>query len=84
MSAWYVMSAMGFYAVTPGMDYYVIGSPLFDKITINLENGNKFEIIAKNNSEKNKYIQSTKLNDLNFSKTYLKHADIVGGGKLVF
>ncbi len=84
MSAWYVMSAMGFYAVTPGMDYYVIGSPLFDKITINLENGNKFEIIAKNNSEKNKYIQLTKLNDLTFSKTYLKHNDIVGGGKIIF
>jgi predicted alpha-1,2-mannosidase len=84
MSAWYVMSAMGFYAVTSGMDYYVIGSPVFDKVTINLENGKTFEIIAKNNSEKNKYIQSASLNDKPYSKTYLKHADIMNGGKLVF
>ncbi|HSO86185.1 MAG TPA: GH92 family glycosyl hydrolase, partial [Draconibacterium sp.] len=84
MSAWYVMSAMGIYAVTPGMDYYVTGSPVFDKVIINLENGKTFEIIAKNNSEKNKYIQSASLNDTDYSKTYLKHADIMNGGKLVF
>ena len=84
MSAWYVMSAMGIYAVTPGMDYYVIGSPIFDKVTINLENGKTFEIIAKSNSEKNKYIQSGSLNDMDYSKTYLNHAEIMNGGKLVF
>ena len=84
MSAWYVMSAMGIYAVTPGMDYYVIGSPIFDKVTINLENGKKFEIIAKNNSGKNLYIQSASLNDQLYPKTYLKHSDIMNGGKLVF
>ncbi len=84
MSAWYVMSAMGIYAVTPGMDYYVMGSPIFDKITINLENGKTFEIFAKSNSEKNKYIQSGSLNDMDYSKTYLNHADIMNGGKLVF
>ncbi len=84
MSAWYVMSAMGIYAVTPGMDYYVIGSPLFDKVTINLENGNKFEIVAHNNNEKNLYIQSASLNESPYSKSYLKHEDIMKGGKLVF
>jgi hypothetical protein len=84
MSAWYVMSAMGFYAVTPGMDYYVIGSPLFDKVTINLENGKKFEIVAKNNSDKNLYIQSASLNGQPYSKTYLKHSDIMNGGTLKF
>lgn len=84
MSAWYVMSAMGIYAVTPGMDYYAIGSPVFDRITINLENGNKFEIIARNNSEENVYIQSAKLNDKPYSKTYLKHEDIMNGGQLAF
>ncbi len=84
MSAWYVMSAMGIYAVTPGMDYYVIGSPIFDKVTINLENGKKFEIIAKNNSEKKKYIQSAVLNGQPYSKSYLKHADIMNGRKMVF
>jgi hypothetical protein len=84
MSAWYVMSAMGIYSVTPGMDYYVIGSPLFDKVTINLENGKKFEIIAHNNSEANLYIQSASLNGSPYSKSYLKHKDIMNGGKIIF
>ncbi len=84
MSAWYVMSAMGFYAVTPGLDYYVIGSPLFSKVTINLENGKKFEIIGKNNGTKNMYIQSATLNGHAYSRTYLKHKDIMNGGTLVF
>ncbi|MEZ5106401.1 MAG: GH92 family glycosyl hydrolase [Draconibacterium sp.] len=83
-SAWYVMSAMGIYSVTPGMDYYVIGSPLFDKVTINLEDGKKFEIIANNNSETNQYIQSATLNGNSYSKSYLKHADIMNGGEIVF
>jgi hypothetical protein len=82
MSAWYVMSAMGFYAVTPGMDYYVIGSPIFDKVTINLENGKKFEIVAKNNSEKNIYIRSASLNGQKYNKTFLKHTEIMNGGTL--
>ena len=84
MSAWYVMSAMGIYAVTPGMDYYAIGSPLFDKVTFNLENGKKFEIVAHNNSEMNQYIQSVSLNGKLYSKSYLKHGDIMNGGKVVF
>jgi len=84
MSAWYVMSAMGIYAVTPGMDYYAIGSPLFDKVMINLENGKKFEIIAKNNSDKNIYIQSATMNGQLYSKTYLKHQEIMDVGQIVF
>ena len=84
MSAWYVMSAMGIYAVTPGMDYYVIGSPLFDRAVINLENGNQFEIIAENNGEGNVYIQSATLNGKPYTKSYLKHADIMAGGKFIF
>jgi predicted alpha-1,2-mannosidase len=84
MSAWYVMSAMGLYSVTPGLDYYVIGSPVFDKITINLENGNKFKIIAKNNGPKNIYIQSAMHNEGSYSKSYLRHSDIIKGGTLVF
>ncbi len=50
MSAWYVLNAMGFYSVTPGDVNYVIGSPLFDEVKLNLENGNSFTIIAENNS----------------------------------
>lgn len=84
MSAWYVMSAMGLYAVTPGMDYYVIGSPIFDKVTLNLENGKKFEIIAKNNNKDNIYIQSAQLNGKTYSKTYLSNTDIMNGGEIIF
>jgi len=84
LSAWYVLSAMGFYSVTPGMDYYVIGSPLFDSVTLNLENGNSFKIVANNNNKENVYIQSVKLNGEIYSKSYLKHQDIMQGGQLVF
>lgn len=84
MSAWYVMSAMGLYSVTPGMDYYVIGSPVFDKITLNLENDKSFEIIANKNSSDNVYIQSAQLNNTLYSKTYLSNETIMDGGKVVF
>ena len=84
MSAWYVMSAMGMYAVTPGLDYYVIGSPLFDKVTINLENGRRFEIVARNNGPDRPYIQSATLNGRPYGKCYLRHQDIMRGGALVF
>ena len=84
MSAWYVLSAMGFYPVTPGMDYYVIGSPLFDKVTINLDNGKQFQIIAKNNKTNHPYIQSVTLNDEQYQKSILKHENILNGSKLVF
>ncbi|MGY5849851.1 GH92 family glycosyl hydrolase [Salegentibacter sp. F14] len=81
-SAWYVFSSLGFYPVTPGSDQYVIGSPLFDKATLKLENGNEFEIIANNNSEENFYIQKASLNGISWDKTYLKYEDILNGGEL--
>ena len=84
MSAWYVLSAMGFYPVTPGMEYYVIGAPLFDKIIVNLENGKKFQIIANNNKIDHPYIQSATLNEKPYSKSILRHDDILSGSKLVF
>ncbi len=84
MSAWAVMSAMGFYPVTPGVDYYVIGKPEFEKVTISLENGKEFVIQAKNISEKNIYIQSASLNGVVYNASYLKHADIMNGGVLIF
>lgn len=84
MSAWYVMSSMGIYAVTPGTDDYVIGSPLFDKVTINLENGRSFEIIANNNNPTNKFIQSASHNGQPWSRSYLKDNMIQNGGKIVF
>jgi hypothetical protein len=84
MSAWFVMSAMGFYPVCPGSEEYCIGSPLFEKITIHLENGNKFVIKAENSSVKNIYIQSAKFNGSKFSKCYILHSDLMKGGELVF
>ena len=84
MSSWYVLSAMGFYSVTPGLDYYTIGTPLFDEAIINLENGKKFVIKANKLSPFNKYIQSVKLNGKPYNKTYLQHADIINGGELIF
>jgi predicted alpha-1,2-mannosidase len=84
LSAWYVLSAMGIYSVTPGMDYYVIGSPIFDKVTINMENGNRFEIIAKNNRKENPYIQSAALNGKPYSKSYINYFEFMNGSKLEF
>lgn len=81
-SSWYVLSALGFYSVTPGVDEYVMGSPLFKKITINLENGKKFIIEAPENSNENVYIKSASLNGKTFTKTFLKHSEITNGGLL--
>ena len=84
MTAFVVFSMLGFYPVTPGLPEYQIGSPMFDRAVINLENGKKFEIIAENNSPKNKYIQSATLNGEPLKGTVLKHSDLASGGRLVF
>lgn len=84
MSAWYVLSAMGFYPVCPGSTQYAFGSPLFDKVIINLENGKKFEIIANNRGDNNYFIGDMKLNDAKYVRYYIDHADIMSGGKLEF
>ena len=81
-SSWYVLSAMGFYSVTPGTGEYVFGSPLFKKATLNLENGKKFIIDAPNNNPENVYIKSATLNGKPYTKTYITHADLVKGGVL--
>ncbi len=84
MSAWAVMSAMGFYPVTPGTNKYVIGTPWFNKVTINLENGNKFSIKTKGISANNFYIQSATLNGKRYDASFIKHEDIMNGGELSF
>ena len=84
MSAWAVLSAMGFYPVTPGTDYYVIGTPWFSKVTINLENGKKFVINAKNISANNYYIRSATLNGNKHDASFLNHFDIMNGGEITF
>ncbi|WP_411766789.1 GH92 family glycosyl hydrolase [Winogradskyella sp. A3E31] len=84
MSAWYVLSSMGFYSVTPGSNEYIIGTPLFDKATINLESGEQFTIVANNLSDTNIYVESVTLNGQNLDVTYLKHDAIISGGTLEF
>ncbi len=83
-SAWYVFSALGFYPVCPGTDQYVIGSPLFSKATLSLENGNTFSITADHHSAKNYYIRSASLNGKKYSPAYLRFDDIRQGGDFVF
>ena len=84
MSSWYVLSALGLYAVTPGTDQYVIGSPLFRKATITLEDGKQFVIEARDNSPENVYIQSGELNGQPLLRNYITYSDIVCGGHLIF
>lgn len=84
ISAWYILSSMGFYPVAPGQTIYAIGSPLFPRATIRLESGRTFVIKANAVSSENMYIQSAKLNGKNYTKSYLKHEDIVNGGELEF
>lgn len=84
MSAWYVFSAMGFYPVCPGTPYYIIASPSFPRMSIRLENGKTFTILAHNANEKNIYIQSARLNGKAYDKNYIAHPDIMEGGTLEF
>jgi predicted alpha-1,2-mannosidase len=83
-SAWYVFSAMGFYPVCPGVDQYVLGAPLFKKVTVALENGKQLVITAPNNSEKNRYVQSLQLNGKEHGKNWVSHQDLLKGGVLNF
>jgi len=83
-SAWYVLSALGLYQVCPGEPQYAIGSPMFAKAEIKLPNGNKFTIEAKNNNLKNVYINSAKLNDTSYSKTYIPYHKIMNGGNIKY
>ncbi|MEM6641349.1 MAG: GH92 family glycosyl hydrolase [Bacteroidota bacterium] len=84
MSSWLVMSAMGFYPVTPGSVDYILGSPWFEKITLNLESGNQFVIEAKNNSNENLYVQSVMLNGTAYTESFIRQQDIMKGGSLSF
>nr|WP_320947325.1 GH92 family glycosyl hydrolase [Bacteroides intestinalis] len=84
MSAWYALSAMGFYSFCPGRPVYEIGRPMFDKVTIHLSNGKDFIIQAKNNSVENKYIRSMKLNGEKLAEPRFSHFDLMKGGELIF
>jgi predicted alpha-1,2-mannosidase len=82
MTSWVIFSSMGFYPVTPGLPVYNIGSPVFEKISIKLNNGNIFTIIAHNSSKENKYIQSAKMNGRSYNKVWFTHEDILKGSTL--
>ena len=84
LSAWYIFSSLGFYPVCPGMPYYVIGSPLFEKSVIQLPNGKTFTLIAKGVSKQNKYIQSAKLNEKDLNRPWFRHEEMLVGGRLIF
>lgn len=83
-SAWYIFSAMGFYPVCPATDEYVLGAPLFKKISLQLENGKQLIINAPKNSETNKYVQDLKWNNASHTKNFINHSDVLKGGELNF
>ena len=88
MSAWYILSSLGFYQVEPGSDRYWFGSPLFDKASIKVGTDTEgcditFTVITENNSAENRYIQSILLNGEAYEKGYLEHKDIMAGGEIV-
>ena len=83
-SAWYVFSAMGMYPVCPGEPEYVLGSPLFEKVTLNLDNGNQFVIKANGNSPENVFINKASLNGRTYTRNFIRHEDIRKGGELSF
>ena len=83
-SAWYVFSAMGFYPVTPAVNQYVLGAPLFRKVNLKLENGKTFTIEAPDNSNGNRYVNKVQFNSKAYDKNWIDHESIQKGGKILF
>jgi predicted alpha-1,2-mannosidase len=83
-SAWYVFSALGFYPVCPGSGEYVAGSPLFNRMTIHLENGNTVEINVPGNSKENRYVSDVKVNGKKYTKNFFTHDQLMKGAKIDF
>ena len=84
MSAWYIFTALGFYPVAPGSDQYSLGSPAVDGAVLHLEGGKIFTIEAKDQSDKNVYVQKVTLNGQPLKRLYISHQEIMDGGKLIF
>ena len=84
LTAFVVFSQIGFYPVTPGLPMYVIGSPVFRSVKLDIGNGKTFEVECVNYSPDNKYIQSASLNGKIWNKSWFSHDDLMKGGKLVF
>ena len=84
MSAWYILSSVGLYQVEPEGGKFIFGSPIFDRATLNVGEGKTLDIVARNNSKKNMYIQSVKWNGRPYTKSYMDYADLMKGGVLEF
>lgn len=84
MSSWYVLSALGFYPVSPGSDEYVLGAPLFPEASVQLSEGRVFRILARDHGPGRPYVQSVLLNGEALDRVFLRHAEIAAGGELVF
>jgi predicted alpha-1,2-mannosidase len=84
MSAWYVLSALGIYPVSPGNPYYTFGRPLLESANMHFENGKALILKTINNSSENKYIQKIEWNGENYTKLYISHNELIKGGELIF
>ncbi|NND31212.1 MAG: glycoside hydrolase family 92 protein, partial [Saprospiraceae bacterium] len=84
MSAWFVFTAMGFYPVNPAEGVYVIGTPFFDKVVIDIGEGRSFTIRTRYLTQENKYIQAATLHEEPLTRSYLRHYEIMDGGELIF
>jgi putative alpha-1,2-mannosidase len=84
MSAWYIMSAMGFYSVDPVSGNYIFGTPLFDCVQLQLGHGKQLEIVANRKSQADQYIQSVRFNGTPYTKSWFNHRDIVNGARIDF
>ncbi|MFG3063399.1 glycoside hydrolase domain-containing protein [Streptomyces sp. NPDC048231] len=83
MSAWYVLAAAGFYPVAPASGVYALGSPLFDEVTFTTSRGTRFTIQSRHNSDVNCYVQSATLGEKPLHRAWLRHEEIMAGGRLV-
>jgi putative alpha-1,2-mannosidase len=84
MSAWYILSSLGFYPIAPSSDQYAIGSPSVDYAVLKLENGNEFIVDVKNQSEQNVYVSNVILNGKRLNRLYITYNEIMQGGTLIF
>ena len=84
MSSWYVLSSLGIYAVCPGTDEYILGTPYFKQMKLHLENGKTVTISAPNNGDDKRYISSMTLNGKDHTKNYVTHEDLMNGASITF
>ena len=84
MSAWFILSAMGFYSVDPVSGNYIFGTPLFDRVVMKLAGGKELEIVARRSSPTDQYIQSVRFNGRPYTRSWFNHRDVIHGAKIVF